>query len=197
MKLRRKMSKAWRLNSLFLIFISVALLDSYSFAQEKSFFERKEKKDNQKKDPLLSVRVQKNGLYFGLQQGRYTFGELGTEIQFKKVKLKNPITHGIQFGAEYNLFENVLGFNVGGYRKPGRFDFTYGANILYRSDFEEHRFAVGPSLGYKVFGFHIQTGYLFHTPAENFEAINTLYISARFLLVRDRKTTITRRKKEK
>jgi len=170
-----------KINRVIAILIS-SLFFTYSFSQ--------------KKDPLLEINVQKKGVYFGLQQGRYTFAELGAELQFKRVKLKNPTTQAIQFGAEYNLFENVLGFNLGAYRKPGRFDFTYGANVLYRSNFYESRFAFGPSLGYKIFGLHAQTGYLFHTPATSFDSINTLYISLRFLLVNNRKMKIKRRGKD-
>lgn len=150
---------------------------------------------SQKKDPFIQIRVQKKGVYFGLQQGRYTFAELGTELQLKELKVRKPITQAIQLGAEYNLFENVLGFNLGAYRKPGRFDFTYGFNVLFRSNFSENRFAFGPSVGYKIFGLHAQTGYLFHTPANSFDTINRLYISLRFLLVKNRKTTFKRKNK--
>ena len=163
------------------------------FGQERSLFSSDKDK---KKDPLVKVSVRKSGPYFGIQQGAYTFGELGGEMQFKRIKLKNPTTHAINAGALYNISNNVLGFNTGAWRKPGRFDFTYGINLAYRTDFDQHRFGGGPVVGYKVFGFHVLAGYDFLSNGATFTETNNLYLSARFLLVNERKTTWEWRKKE-
>lgn len=161
-------------------------------AQERNWFGNKEKKK-----PLLEVSVRKSGPYFGIQQGVYTYAELGGEMQFKKIKLKKPTTHGVYFGAEYNIIHNILGFQLGAWRKPGRFDFTYGLQTVLRSDFERFRFGVAPAVGYKVFGFHIMAGYMFHTPSDFVQEINTLYLSLRFIVVNDRKTSFKKREKKK
>lgn len=167
---------------------------SFAFSQDNNLFGNKDKK---KKDPLLSVNVRKIGPYFGIQQGRYTVGELGGEIQFKQIKIKKPLTHALYMGGEYNIPNNSLGFNAGAWRKPGRFDFTYGVNLAYRTDFEFNRWGGGPFVGYKIYGFHLFTGYNFLTRAGQFTEVNQLYISLRFTLVNNRETNFEWRKRKK
>lgn len=169
-------------------------LSSLAVGQENKLFGNKDKK---KKEPLVKVQVRKTGPYFGLQQGRYTVGEIGGEMQFKRIKLKNPHTHGIYIGTEYNIPNNSLGFNAGAWRKPGRFDFTYGANLAHRTDFDFHRWGGGPFIGYKIYGFHGMVGYNFLSRAGEFTDVNQLYISLRFTLVNNRDTNIEWRKKDK
>lgn len=179
-----------QLHSIFIVFC--LLVANIAMAQDFKWLQ----KDN-KKDPLIMVEVRKSGPYFGLQQGAYTFAELGGEIQWKRKSIREAKTHAVNFGGEYNLTHNVLGFNAGAWRKPGRYDFTYGLNAVYRSNFDEHKIGIGPNLGYKIFGFHLQTGYVFHTNARHFVEHNELYISLRFLMVTERERTIHIRKKEK
>lgn len=169
-----------------LIFVSCFLISGFG---QESIFNRK------KKDPLVKMDVKKNGVYVGLQQGIYTFAELGGEFQYKRIKLKDPFTLAASFGAEYNYTHNTLGFNAGAWKKPGRFDFTYGLNLVYRSNFEQNKLGVGPVLGYKIFGLHLQTGYIFHTPASDFITHNDLFITARFLFVKNSDRNIQFRKK--
>jgi hypothetical protein len=173
--------------------IVVLLFSLSSTAQENKLFGQ----DKKKKEPLLKVHVRKTGPYFGIQQGKYTVGELGGEMQFKRIKLKKPHTHGIYVGGEYNIPNNSLGFNTGVWRKPGRFDFTYGVNLAYRTDFDFNRWGGGPFVGYKIYGFHLMTGYNFLTRAGEFTEVNHLYISLRFTLVNNRDTNFEWRKKEK
>ena len=152
---------------------------------------------NKKKEPLLKVNVRKSGPYFGIQQGLYTVAELGGEMQFKRVKLKQPHTHAINLGASYNLPNNVFGFNAGAYRKPGRFDFFYGVNLAHRTDFSQHRWGGGPLIGYKVFGFQVLTGYNFLFPMDSFRTNNTLYVGLRFVLINKRDANWEWRKRDK
>ncbi len=152
---------------------------------------------DKKKEPLLQISVRKSGPYFGLQQGAYLFAELGGEMQFKRVKLKKPTTYGINTGALYNATNNVFGFNAGAWRKHGRFDFTYGLNLAYRTNFDLNSFGLGPVVGYKIWGFHVLAGYDFLSNRKIFPETNNLYVSARFLLVNDRESTWKWRKREK
>jgi hypothetical protein len=177
-----------------LITVFIFGLSSNFIAQDNKLFGNNDKK---KKEPLLKVHVRKTGPYFGIQQGRYTVGELGGEMQFKRVKLKKPHTHGIYLGGEYNIPNNSLGFNTGAWRKPGRFDFTYGLNLAYRTDFDFNRWGGGPFVGYKIYGFHLMTGYNFLSRAGEFTEVNQLYISLRFTLVKNRDTNFEWRKREK
>lgn len=169
------------------------LFTSFSGWSQSEYFEN----DSKKKEPLVKVQVRKSGPYFGIQQGVYTVGELGGEMQFKRVRLKKPHTHGIYIGTEYNIPNNTLGFNAGAWRKPGRFDFTYGLNLAHRTNFEIHRWGGGPTVGYKIFGFHAQVGYNFLTRGGSFQNVNDLYISLRFMLINSRDSNWTWRKRDK
>lgn len=153
-------------------------------------------KDKNKK-PLIDIRVRKMGPYFGLEQGKYLVGEMGGELQFKKVKLVKPKTHAIHFGANYNIPNNVLGFSSGYWFKPGRFDLTFGADLAFRSNFDAERIGAGPVLGYKIFGFHLRVGYIFLTPSQNFIETNELFINLRFTLINNRDVKWKKRKKKK
>lgn len=167
-----------------ILFALVSPLDAFSQDKKK------------KKDPLLKVNIRKSGPYFGIQQGMYTVAELGGEMQFKRVKLKKPLTHGINIGASYNIPNNVLGFNAGAYRKPGRFDFIYGLNIAHRTDFYLNRWGGGPMIGYKVFGFQALAGYNFLFPMDSFRTTNTLYVGLRFVLINKRNSNWEWRKRD-
>ena len=187
------------MNSKFLFLLATVLLISCSvFAQKdkrSGLFSTDDKK--KKKDPLLELAVRQSGPYFGLQQGKYTLAELGGEMQWRKIRLKKPTTHAVHAGIDYNLFENVLGFSTGYYYKGGRTKFTYGGSLVYRSNFTDHRFGFGPAIGYKLFGFHAQVGYVLLTPHETFTATNTLFVSLRFILINDRDMDVNSRLKKK
>lgn len=147
-----------------------------------------------KKKPLIDPNVKKLGPYFGIQQGRYTVGEIGMEFQHKDIRLKKPKTNAFHLGLGYNIPNNSLQINGGYWHKPSRFDLTYGADICIRSDFDTERFGISPVVGYKVFGFHIRAGYMFLTPSETFIATNTLFINLRFTLVNNRNFDWNKRK---
>jgi hypothetical protein len=153
--------------------------------------------NKKKKDPIFELAVRQSGPYFGLQQGKYTVAELGGEMQWRKIRLKKPTTHAVNAGIDYNLTENVLGFNSGYYYKGGRTKLTYGGNIVYRSNFTNNRFGIGPTLGYKLFGFHGQVGYFLLTPHDTFKNTNTLYVSLRFVLINNRDMEVKSRWKKK
>jgi len=146
------------------------------------------------KKPLLDPHVRKLGPYFGLQQGRFTVGELGMEAQFKDIRLKKTKTHAVHLGFGYNTSNNVLQINAGYWHKPSRFDLTYGVDVCMRSNFTEERYGVSPVIGYKVFGFHIRAGYMLLTRSETFINTNTLFINLRFTLVNNRNFKWNRRK---
>ena len=147
-----------------------------------------------KKKPLLEPNVKKLGPYFGVQQGKYTVGEIGMEAQFKSIRLKKPKTHAVHLGLGYNIPNNSLQVNGGYWHKPSRFDLTYGIDICMRSDFDTERYGISPVVGYKIFGFHIRAGYMLLTPSETFLATNQLFINLRFTLVNNRNFSWNKRK---
>lgn len=146
------------------------------------------------KKPLIDPHVRKLGPYFGIQQGRYTVGEIGMEAQFKDIRFKKPKTNAFHLGLGYNIPNNALQINGGYWHKPSRFDLTYGVDICMRSDFDTERFGISPVVGYKIFGFHIRAGYMLLTPSETFIATNTLFVNLRFTLVNNRDFDWNKRK---
>lgn len=133
------------------------------------------------------INVRRSGPYFGLQRGLYLVPEFGGEMQWKKVKLINPITNAVHVGFNYNLKYNVLGYDLGYWFKTGRLNLTYGANIIYRTDFTYSKIGIAPVLGFKLSQLHLQTGFHFMTPSFPSINTNTFFVSLRFVFINNRK----------
>lgn len=142
----------------------------------------------------LDMTVRKSGPYLGIQRGKYTIMELGAEMQWKKVRLKTAQTHAVHMGFNYNFKYNVLGYDLGYWVKPSRLGLTYGGNLVLRTDFNETRVGFAPVVGYKLFGFHLQTGYHFLTRSSTFTTTNGFFVRLRFVLINDRDVDIDRKK---
>lgn len=138
------------------------------------------------KDKFMDIHIRKSGPYFGVQRGLFWVGEVGGEMQFKKVKLIKPVTQAIHTGVNYNFTHNVLGYDAGYWVKFGRFNFTYGGNVILRTDFKQTSVGLAPVVGFKLTQFHIQTGYNFLTPSSTVEHTNTFFIALRFVLINKR-----------
>lgn len=133
------------------------------------------------------IKVRKSGAYIGIQSGQYTVLELGGEFQWKKVKLIKPITNSVHGGFNYNFKYNVLGYDAGYWFKTGRLNLTYGANIIFRTDFTYSKIGFAPVIGFKFTQLHLQTGYHFLTPATHVIPTNTFFVSLRFVMINNRK----------
>lgn len=138
----------------------------------------------------------KSGKYFGLQSGRFYVIEYGWERQRKEKIgfLKNNTTalhHGFNITYDFNRFNPVLGYDLGFWHRTGNFDLTYGLNAAVRTDLRSMRFGVCPTIGIKVWQLHVQTGMYLLAPLYAFNDktfnSNTFFISARFLLVQNKK----------
>ena len=132
------------------------------------------------------INVRKSGPYIGLQKGIYTVGELGGELQWKKLKWIKPFTNALHVGMNYNFKYNVIGYDFGYWCKTGRLNLTYGANICYRSNFTHSQVGIAPVIGFKFTQFHLQTGYNFLSYSPVAIKTNTLFISLRFVLINNR-----------
>jgi hypothetical protein len=129
------------------------------------------------------------------------------EGHWRKISLLKPHIVGATVNMEYNFGNNVLGYRAGAWMKRGRINLTYGANVSYFTNFKDgHRFGAGPSVGFRLLGFHLINGFNFLTAdgsatSENPVAVNPLYISLRYYFpvqnrfVWDRQTRL--RKKER
>ncbi len=136
---------------------------------------------------LKRTLYQRNtGMILGLQKGKYTSIELGGEAHWRKISLLRPRIVGVTANMEYNFEENVVGYKAGVWAKKGRINLTYGANLSYFTDFNNrYLVGIGPSIGFRFFGFHIINGYNFFViEKKQKEALplpaNTLYMSLRY-----------------
>lgn len=144
--------------------------------------------------PLVKVKVKKSGPYIGVQRGKYTVGEVGVEHQWKRMKLSNSFTQAVHFGVNYNLYKNVMGYDLGYWVKPHRIGLTYGANVFLRTDFDRTKVGIAPVLGFKFWLLHAQTGYHFMDSARDLQT-NTFFISLKIGIINERDVDIKRRKK--
>ncbi|MEY4351072.1 MAG: hypothetical protein RL078_1139 [Bacteroidota bacterium] len=138
----------------------------------------------------------KSGTYFGLQSGRFYVLEYGWERQ-RKVKQgfldhnTTALHHGLNVTYDFSRLNPVLGYDLGYWRRTGNFDLTYGLNAAIRTDLHQLRLGICPTIGIKVWQLHVQTGMYLMAPFYAFNNAtfnsNTFFISARFLLVKDKK----------
>lgn len=75
---------------------------------------------------------------------------------------------------------------MGYWVKPNRIGLTYGANIVFRTDFNDNRVGLAPVLGFKFYMFHLQTGYHFLSGRDLNFPTNTFFISLRIGWINDR-----------
>jgi hypothetical protein len=144
--------------------------------------------------PKKPKTIVKTGPYIGVQSGRYYAGEVGAERQWKEGKLMSPNTHALHFGVNYTYdftrFNPVLGYDLGYWFRGSNVGMTFGGAICMRTDFQNYRFGISPTIGYKIWQLHIQTGYHLLYPFYVFDNntfdSNTIFLSARFVLINDR-----------
>ena len=159
--------------------------------------------------PPRKLFQRNTGMILGWQRGRYSAIELGVEGHWRKISLLKPHIIGATANMEYNFGSNVLGYKAGAWMKKGRINLTYGANISYFTNFKDgHRFGFGPSVGFRLLGFHLINGINILTTdkaaaTEYPIAANSLYISLRYYFpvqnrfVWDRKTRLRKKERQK
>lgn len=170
---------------IFLFTFIAFLASSQDFQGTNNSFVRK---------PFLKLNITKTGPYFGLQQGKYLIPEIGVERQWKKIRLKNSVTHAAHMGFNYNFKYKVLGYDAGYWIKPHRIGLTYGANLFFRTNFDRGKIGVAPVIGFKFWLLHFQTGYHFMARPNDFET-NTFFVSLRVGIINDRDVDLKRKKK--
>ncbi len=159
--------------------------------------------------PPRKLFQRNTGMILGWQRGRYTAIELGVEGHWRKISLLKPHVIGATANMDYNFGSNVLGYKAGAWMKRGRINLTYGANIGYFTNFKDgHRFGAGPSVGFRLLGFHLVNGINFLTPdksanTEHPVGVNSLYITLRYYFpvqnrfVWDRQTQLRMKERQK
>lgn len=154
-------------------------------------------------DKKIEKTIIKTGPYFGVQSGLFYAGEVGMERQWKQGKLISPTTNSFHFGVNYSYdfksWKPILGYDMGYWFRKDNISLTYGITACVRTNFEQYRYGFSPVIGYKVWQIHLQTGYHFLFPmrhsADNYFQANTIFLSARFILVNDREVQKKEKKK--
>lgn len=144
-----------------------------------------EKKDFNPLDNKYSIR--KTGPFLGIEYGYMTNIAFGAERQWKQLKLISPRTQAVFFELDYNFKYQVLGAQTGYWFKAGRLNLLYGGRLSWRTDFTYNRYGIAPFIGYKILQGELQVGYHFMTPARSMQRVNTFFVSAKWVLVNDRK----------
>lgn len=147
---------------------------------------------------LIPKLYQRNrGAVLGIQRGQYTFIELGGEAHWRKIGLKKAYVWGATADMEYNFGHNILGYKAGVWTKHGHVNLTYGANLVYYTNFKGgNRYGIGPAVGFRLLGFHFINGYNIMAGSKAVDA-NTLYVTLRYYFPIDNKFIWDRKDKRK
>jgi hypothetical protein len=138
------------------------------------------------------------GAILGLQRGAATSIELGAEAHWRKLSLLDPNIFGANANLNYNFGHHVIGYNAGMWMKHGRVNLTYGGNLVYYSNFKGlSRYGGGPTVGFRLAGFHLINGYNFLAGDKELTGANSLYISLRYYFPVENKFTWDRKTMKK
>lgn len=149
------------------------------------------------------------GMILGWQRGSNTAIELGAEAHWRKLSILKPHVIGATANLEYDFSNHVIGYKAGMWMKRGRVNLTYGANVSYYNNFKEgSRFGIGPSVGFRLMGFHLINGYNLLTKDKAAEKedpvpVNSIYMTLRYYFpvqnkfTWDRKTMKKKRERKK
>lgn len=136
--------------------------------------------------PESKMKMVKMGPLLGAEFGKYTNVNFGLERQWQQLKLIKPQTHAAFLLFDYNFRYKVMGAQAGYWFKVGRINLTYGARMGWHTDYDEHRFGIGPNVGYKFLQAHLQLGVNFQTPTDFFKETNMFYASVRWVFINSR-----------
>ncbi|MGE5519392.1 MAG: hypothetical protein ACM3VS_05635 [Candidatus Dadabacteria bacterium] len=132
--------------------------------------------------PLKRKLYQQNyGAILGMQRGAYGSIEMGAEAHWRKLSLANPAITGATANLNYNFGNHVVGYQGGMWMKHGRVNLTYGANLLYYSNFHGlEQYGGGPAVGFRLAGFHLINGFNFLSGDDEMVGANKLYMTLRY-----------------
>src|SRR5688500_10667860 len=176
---------------LFLLFLSSSLHAQYTLAsyplEEPSYFNYKQQSFEISKRKLYQRNY---GAIIGIQRGAETSFELGGEAHWRKLSLKKPNIIGATANLEYDFGNHIIGYKAGMWMKRGRVNLTYGANLVYFTDFEgKSRNGIGPAVGFRLLGFHLVNGVNLLAGNKELDKVNTLYVSLRYYFPIENKFT--------
>ncbi|MDJ1491488.1 hypothetical protein QNI19_01020 [Cytophagaceae bacterium DM2B3-1] len=130
---------------------------------------------------LGKLRQRNYGAQLGFQRGAYNFLEMGFEHHWRTISLFKPRMFSVGGSFGYNFWDNTAEYKVGVWYKAGRIALTYGANLVYATNFKQGKLGVAPVVGFRLLGFHLTTGYnAFFNGDEEFKEYNQFYVSLRY-----------------
>jgi hypothetical protein len=148
--------------------------------------------------PYRKLFQRNYGAIIGIQKGKNTSLEFGGEAHWRKLSLKKPHIIGATANMEYSFMEHVMGYKAGMWMKRGRVNLTYGANLVYFTDFVGNsRYGIGPAVGFRLLGLHLVNGFNFLGGDKDFHKVNTLYVSLRYYFPIENKFTWDQKTKKK
>jgi hypothetical protein len=184
-----------------LIFISTSLHAQYSLASftgSVPAYGYSQQSFRLERPPYAKLRQRNYGAIIGIQRGKATSFEFGGEAHWRKMSLKKPHIIGATANLEYNFGNHVMGYKAGMWMKRGRVNLTYGANLVYFTDFEGNsRYGGGPSVGFRLLGLHLVNGLNILAGDKEMENVNTLYISLRYYFPIENKFTWDKKSEKK
>lgn len=131
----------------------------------------------------------------GYERGRMDMLQVGYHYNWKKIRLKEPVIRATETYLEYAPFNNVLGAKATYWQRHGRLKLTYGGHVGYFTDFDQGSLSLGPSVGFRLLGFHAQLGYnLLLNQAVD---ANRLYVALNFFIPQHSKLFSRKGEKEK
>lgn len=136
--------------------------------------------------PESKLVMVKYGPFLGLEQGSYMNVHFGLERQVKQLKLIKPNTWAVNVQFDYNFKQSMAGMQSGFWFKTNRLDLTYGARLVWQTDFDNHRFGFSPNVGYKIFQAHFQLGCNLLSRNDQMAKWNTFYASLRWVFINNR-----------
>jgi len=181
----------------------LALCVSLSAAAQNGGFSRKlsdlfDRQENDKPRHKKKLYQRNSGAIIGLQRGAGTSFELGGEAHWRKLSLRDPRITGASTNLEYNFSDHVLGYKAGMWMKRGRVNLTYGGNVVYFTDFNGlQRYGLGPSVGFRLLGFHLINGYNFLAGDKELDQVNTMHMTLRYYFPVQNKFTWDRKTMKK
>ncbi len=164
-----------KIKNLLLLLSLKAFLPFVIYGQKQQAF-------NNFKFELPKVTTQGHGIILGINQGRYTTFDAGLEKYWTNVKIIRPTTTAVSVLATASL-RGTAGITTHVWTRRSRFGPTYGISGGYYTDFKEgSRMAVGPTLGYRLLGAHMNLGYNIRFGDNTVPGVNGFYGSFRYYI---------------
>lgn len=145
-------------------------------------------------DRIKDVKLitHKTGPYIGFSKGRVDYLEFGAEYQRKRNKLKGSVINAVSFGFGYSFRHEYLNYTLSYWRKVGAFGLTFGVDGFGQTNFDRMTWGVSPTIGFRLLGFHLQSGYQFYQDTNYGMTTNQFFVRLRFTFIKNTERNLKR-----